>query len=439
MIGRLEGDALRYEAVTSCLVPLGELHGCHVVTVEGINFPRQLSPVQEAIDLEGGSQCGFCTPGIVVSMTWFLLSEKPKRDQEGVKEALSGHLCRCTGYASLKRAGDRLLAQLQPNGAWASLEHAKDRVAALVELGILPAYFAQMSQRLRALDMLPARQPSQEADRNVDFVIAGGTDIYVQKGEALPQSRVSILKHYPQMIGVHEEEARLRVGALTSFEDFADHPSVQALIPQIKAYMFLIASLQLRHRATLGGNIINASPIGDMTCLLLAMDSTLVLQEGEERREIPMRDFFLGYKILARRPKEILAEILIPRHQPETHVRFEKISKRQCLDIASVNSAMKLRKSPQGVIEEIHLSVGGVAPIPLYLRKTQTFLLGKTPTIEILREAQAILQEEIAPISDVRGSAEYKRLLASHLLAAHLLEIYPEAIHEDALFLAKSA
>ncbi len=414
LVGELDGERVDYQPVTSCLMPLGELQGKHLVTVEGLNLPEALTPVQRAIVDEGATQCGFCTPGIVVSMTGLLMRAGAPLDRDAFKYALSGHLCRCTGYRSLKAAGDRVAREVgEATG-----------VRALVAAGTLPEWFLDAPARLAELQA-PPEAPAEGPP--AELLIAGGTDLYVQRGEDLPDARVGVLNLFPEMRGVARRNGHLRVGALTTFEEFAAHPEVRERLPEIGDYMYLIASWQIRNRATLGGNVINASPIGDMTVLLLALGSELVLADGDQRRTVPMTSFYKGYKVLDKRPGEILTEILIPELERGTRVGWEKVSKRKCLDIASVNSAIRIR-TEGGAIADCRLAVGGVAPIPLELEATAEGLRGRRVSRQTVEAALAAAQGEISPISDVRGSADYKRLLTRQLLIAHFTKLFPEQL-----------
>ena len=421
LIGHLEGGRVRYEPVTSCLVPLGEMHGKHVVTIEGLNFPKRLSLVQEAMVYRGGTQCGYCTPGFIVSMTWFLMAEDDEPTLDGFKRSISGNLCRCTGYNSINRAGEDIVRAMRDDGPYGSVWEADDRIAALVGEQLLPAYFAEMPDRLAALT-----QPAPNG-ADADFFVAGGTDLYVQRGEEIPHARISILNHHPQMRGIREEDGNLHLGALTTFTEFAEDPLVRALIPRMDDFVWLIASLHIRNRATLGGNIVNASPIGDMTALLLALGSTLVLEKDGARREVALKDFFLGYKTLDKQPGELVTEIVFPNGDPQTHVNFEKVSKRKALDIATVCSGARLEVK-DGKIVSAYISMGGVAPIPLLLRRTAGFLAGRTIAPETVYAALTVAQSEVSPISDVRGSADYKRLLVNQLIIAHFKELFGDEV-----------
>ena len=434
MIGELRDGAIRYEPTTSCLVPLGEMHGRHVVTVEGLNLDDGLNPIQKAMCERGGSQCGFCTPGFVVSMCWYLMySDDEAPTVEGFQRAFSGNLCRCTGYTSIDRASEDLVEAFGPGGEYEELWNAENRPAALADEGFLPDYFSEIADKLP--DIAPLDEERHDYADIAEYFVAGGTDLYVQEGEDIPRTNVKILNRHPEMRGIErdDEQGVFRIGALTSFEDFGQHPEIQNIMPRMDHYLYLIASLQLRVRATLAGNIINASPIGDMTNLLLALDTTLVFHNGERRREVEMKNFFEGYKTYDKEPDEIMIELLVPIPHDDARLHFEKVSKREALDIATCNSGAKLRIDDDGVIQTASLTVGGVAAVPLWLEETGQFLEGRKLNTETVRQGLRVAHTEMSPISDVRGSADYKRLLANQLLSAHFTEMYPERVTFDGL------
>ena len=453
LVGELQGDPgsgrLQYRPMTSCLMPCAELAGKHLVTIEGLSRPSEsadplatLTPVQRAIVEHGATQCGFCTPGIVVSLTAMVLETGRPPGPDAVERALSGHLCRCTGYRSLRASG-AAIGEATPNvGSSATDDEAW---GALVEAGFLPHWWLDSVQRLREMAAEHHRSgaevageiPSAETSatdvsitEDLPTVIAGGTDLYVQRGEDLPRVAVDVLDRHPEMRGIRVQGGCLHLGALTTFEELAEHPKVRPWIPRIEEHMHLVASWQVRTRATLGGNLMNASPIGDMTILCLALDAEVVLCRGEACRRQPLRTFYRGYKDLDRAPGELLTEIVLPNLDPETRVHFEKVSKRTCLDIATVNSASCLRLE-DGLIADAGLAVGGVAPVPLRLEETAAEVRGKPLDRATVDWACAVAQEEISPISDVRGSAQYKRLLVRQQLIAHFTTLYPEILPVD--------
>jgi xanthine dehydrogenase small subunit len=403
LVGELAGSEVRYKSITSCMMPVGGLHGKHLVTIEGLSGD-ELSSVQQAIVDEGGTQCGFCTPGIVVSLTGALIGRDEPMDLEATKEALGGHLCRCTGYRSLKAAWSH---PLQPD---------------------LPAYFEGIPAQLSRLEAAPASN-----GRDEDIVaLAGGTDLYVQTGDHIPTRPVAVLNLDHTLKGIERTPSQLEVGALTTFEEFSRDPDVRTEIPDIAAYMRLIASLQIRNRATLGGNVVNASPIGDITILLLAIGCDLEFTSVLGVRTVAMDDFFLGYKQLDMQAGEILRRIRL-RLTNGAKLNWEKVSKRKFLDIASVNSAIRITDE-DGVITEARIAVGGVAPIPLLLKETNAALLGQRINPDTVLAAVESAQHEISPISDIRGSAGYKRLLTRQLIIAHFAKLYPSLASVRAVY-----
>ncbi|MDJ0688583.1 MAG: FAD binding domain-containing protein [Xenococcaceae cyanobacterium MO_188.B32] len=424
LLGELQGEKLVYKTFLSCLLPLGELSGKHLVTIEGLNR-EQLSPIQQALVDYGATQCGFCTPGIVMSLTGYLLASEKDIDRAEVKTALNNNLCRCTGYGAIKRAGSKLVQSLG-NGEVHNLETWIDR-------GIVPEYFRYIPDRLQ---QLPQSILESENDKvSPKFVIAGGTDLYVQQGDILAESTVRLLNRSPQMKGISTDGDRLHIGALTTFAEFANHSAMIELIPYIQTYIQRIASHTIRQRATVGGNIITASPIGDISVMLLALNADLVLQAGDDIRNVPLREFFQGYKKTAKKSGEILTEIIIAIPPSATKFNSEKVSKRQYLDCAAVNSALSVAapsanaiRCEGDTIREISISMGGVAPIPLFLKQTSNYLIGKRVNQEAIAGALPLLQGEISPIADIHGSASYKRLLARQLLIAHFTKLFPEFI-----------
>ena len=413
LLGELQGDRLIYKSVLSCLLAFGELSGKHLVTIEGLN-QKQLSPIQQALVDYGATQCGFCTPGIVMSLTGYLLAP----EEVGIKTALQNNLCRCTGYGAIKRASLALVQSLEQSQV--------QSIETLIAQGILPEYFQDIPHRLKQLTQ--SLSESENGTVSPEFIIAGGTDLYVQKGDTLAESTVRLLNQSSQIKGIEIEGDSIHIGALTTFAELANHPTIIKLIPHIQEYIQRIASSSIRHRATVGGNIITASPIGDVTVLLLALNADLILQEGDNVRQIPLREFFQGYKNIDKTPKEILTEIVISLPPSNTKFNWEKVSKRQYLDCAAVNSACAISCEADTIVA-ISISMGGVAPIPLFLKQTSNYFIGKQITPETIDGAFPILQAEISPISDIHGSANYKRLLARQLLIAHFSKLFPEFIN----------
>ena len=406
LLGKPAGGSIRYRVVTSCLLPVGALHGRHVVTVEGLNR-RVLGPIQGAFADQGASQCGFCTPGFVVSFTSYLL-EATQWDEDEAIEAIAGNICRCTGYASIRRALATVLEQLRSN-----VDPSEDRIQALVREGMLPEYF------LGVLDLVAGFETAEPTSSPgvSQLVVAGGTDLYVQRPDELPEADVWVLPIETDRPLWRDDDFIYLAGTATA-EDMKRSELLDAAVGGIEPAMRLMGSLPIRQRATIAGNIVNASPIGDMTIVLLALDAEIGLVTGDTRRSLPLREFFLGYKELDLQPQELVEWVRFHKPGDGSLFNFEKVSKRTHLDIASVNTAVAL-KVREGLIQSACLSAGGVAAIPTQLPCTAEYLTGRSPNAATALGAAEMARSEVTPISDVRGSADYKRLLLGQLVLAH--------------------
>jgi len=439
LLGELQSGkaGVFYTAVNSCLLPLGDVEGKHLVSIEGLNPAGKpddavddlpLNPIQKQMVEQGAIQCGFCTPGFVVALTGYLLSHRRWTYDQAV-DALAGNICRCTGYASIKRAVGELLEHLGRRLAERQIRSDSDYLKTLVVEGIVPEYFLEVPSRLSKLrserEVAAASGPST--------FVAGGTDLFVQKAdELLEEDNLSFASGHDELKRIRIEKQRIVLGAGLCMDELGDLPILKEQLPYFEQALRLIASAPIRRRATLGGNIANASPIGDFTVILLALGAVLELREhgnGKAAREVRLEDFYKGYKDLDKKKGEIIDSIVLPLGA-QGIFNFEKVSRRKHLDIASVNSAAWIRSSGE-VIEQVRLSAGGVAPIPLFLARASTFLEGRRISEENLDGMLQIAQEEISPISDVRGSAEYKRLLLRQLLLAHFLKAFSNILDPE--------
>ncbi|CAN5638549.1 xanthine dehydrogenase small subunit [soil metagenome] len=408
LVGELNEDSVKYRSMTSCLMPIANAHCKHIVTVEGINKPNnELTEVQQAIVDAGGTQCGFCTVGFVMSLTGFCIDETEKSGEMAIS-SIDGNICRCTGYKSIERAAELVSSQLSV------VSSQNNSLEIAVEKGIVPEYFSGIKNRLAELSQKNPKSKIQ----NPKFVVGGGTDLYVQRHDEMVYAPAENLFDNSDLRGIEENGEFIEIGASATVTDLLVSPVMQSIFPNPYKHLKLVSSTPIRNMATLAGNFVNASPIGDMTVWFLALDATIVFNN---EREIHLSELYLGYKTLAKTDDEFIKTIRF--RKKVQHFNFEKVSKRTCLDISSVNSAISL-KTENNKILEVHAAAGGVAPIPLYLKKTSAFLRGKEISDSTILQANEILQTEISPISDVRGSAEYKRLLLRQLFTAHFVELF---------------
>lgn len=409
LVGSFENERLVYRSMTSCLMPLGNAHGKHIVSVEGINL-QKLSPVQQAMVDTNGTQCGFCTTGFVISLTGFVLNEEAKQYDEAIA-AIDGNICRCTGYKSIERAAAILSEKMEKKPQANSIEW-------LVKNGFIPGYFTEIRGRLKQLRETISAFAAKENLSEPGVMIGGGTDLVVQRALAVKRSSVQHLFDAGHLNDIRVENNRCHIGGAVTVTAFAESELIKRFFPGLKKYIKLISSTPIRNMATMAGNLVNASPIGDMSIFFLALDSDIVLNKNGNTRAIKLKEFYKGYKQIDKTADEIIEKIVFTAPQ-NNHFNFEKVCKRTHLDIASVNTACQLQVNKEGIAEDVHLSAGGVAPFPKYLSATADFIKGKKISAPVLKDAIKVMNTEIAPISDARGTAEYKRLLLRQLFLAH--------------------
>ena len=410
LVGELAEDAVKYRSMTSCLMPLANAREKHIVTVEGINkSDGELTPVQQAMVDESGTQCGFCTVGFVMSLTGFCIDETPKSGEMAIS-SIDGNICRCTGYKSIERACEKVVSRRWSADSEGNLETA-------IKQGIIPEYFSSIRERLVQLRNSNDRLPTTD---HRPLFLGGGTDLYVQRHDEMVYTPAENLFDNSDLRRIEEKGDFIELGASVTVTDLLVSPVMQNIFPNLYKHLKLVSSTPIRNMATIAGNFVNASPIGVMTAWFLALNVSIVFNS---ERELPLKDFYLSYKILAKTENEFIKMIRFRRPTGEFYFNFEKVSKRTFLDIASVNTAISLKMENDKIIEG-HVSAGGVAPIPLYLKRTSEFLREKEISETVILQAIDILQTEISPISDVRGSAEYKRLLLRQLFKEHFIELF---------------
>jgi xanthine dehydrogenase small subunit len=421
LIGELTGDNLSYQSINSCLSPIGDAAAKHVVTIEGLNNSNNLSVVQNSFVEEGASQCGFCTPGFIVSLTGYFLANQ-KFDIDDAVNSMDGNICRCTGHASIIRAGKKSAELIS-----SKISNHLDHISALVHTGLIPSYLKEIPSSLKEL-----KQAQIEDAEKVkpSYFISGGTDLFVQKWEDILRKDVKLLSSDGISSNIKEENGKCFIGATATVSDFIDSKLISKLFPSIGEQLKLFGSLPIRNRATIGGNIVNAPPTADMTSILPALDPTLHLIKNDQGREIKLKDFYKGYKELELEEGELISEVSFNLPADNSHLNFEKVSQRTYLDIASTNSSIYIEVN-NTTINKCNISAGGVAPIPLLLRRTSEFLAGKEINYSNISEATAIALTEIQPITDARGSAEYKSLLLRQLIFTHFIKLFSQSISKE--------
>jgi len=409
----------RYEPVNSCLVLVAALAGEELWTVEGLAREGALHPVQESMVATGGSQCGYCTPGFVVSL--FAEYYRPGRDAGASEggwdpESIGGNLCRCTGYRPIRDVGRALGAPAMDDPFVARLEGAPPELVSTLHES--DGRRLHRPSGLAELFSILKREPGAR-------LVAGGTDVVVEvnQRDARFDALVS-LEAIAELRGVRWEDDALVIGAAEPLSHLEDH--LAGRLPMLEQLLPLFSSRLVRNRATLGGNIVNASPIGDGPPALLALDAELSLASADGERTVPLEGFFTGYRQTALRPGEILESVRVPR--PFARIqRFYKVSKRELDDISTVAAAFALDLDRDGMVTKARLAYGGVAATPVRAHDAERVLEGAIWSVETVGRARTALEGAFSPISDHRGSAEYRQAMVLSLLDKLWAETAPSA------------
>jgi xanthine dehydrogenase small subunit len=376
-----------YELHNSCLTTLAMVQGCHVVTAEGL-VGESLGPVQTALLDDGGVQCGYCTPGVVVALTWAMLSgTDPQR-------AVAGNLCRCTGYGGIRRACDRLPRRIP--------------LETLLPQPVLAVAVA-----------LPALEP-QSLDAGRGWVAGATDEIPEHRHVIAAHRRPTLLARVPQLRRIEDYGGGIELGSAVTIAEVQRSELICSRWPRLADHLELFGSPAVRAAGTVGGNLVHASPTADLAPPLLAMAARVVIVGVDGQREIALEHFFRDYHHVALRRGEMVLAVRIPDPVPGARLHLEKVAKRRLDDIATVSLAVVLQGSDP--VAEIRIAAGGVAAFPLLLPATADTLRGRRIDVAAIREAMAVLAEEISPIDDVRGSKIYKRTLLGHLLVAALTD-----------------
>ena len=420
LVGDSVDGKMVYHSMTSCLLPLGNVHHKHVVTIEGTNLEK-LNLIQQSMSDEGATQCGFCTPGFVVSLSGFCLQNNTHSYNEAIA-SIDGNICRCTGYKSIERAASSIASFMQTK------PKDKDIIDFVTENGILPNYFKTIKNRLLHLKN---KSNGVLQDKEGRF-LGGGTDLYVQQPERMTNAEIKFLYDASALKGIIKQNNKCIIGGATTVTEILEAEIFTHHFPTISKFLKLISSTPIRNMATIAGNFVNASPIGDFTIFFLALNAHIKLGDGRHSRIIPLQQFYKGYKDLDKSPEEMIESIEFDLPGKNNFFNFEKVSKRTNLDIASVNTAIYLKIENEKIVSAF-LSAGGVGPVPMLLKNSSAFLLNKEISNSLIDDLIEIMQEEIAPISDARGTKEYKILLLGQLVKAHFITLFPTLRLEDSM------
>ncbi|MCB9596549.1 MAG: xanthine dehydrogenase small subunit [Sandaracinaceae bacterium] len=403
LVRRGSDGGARYVPVNSCLFLLASAAGQEILTVEGV-AAGALHPVQRAMVELGGSQCGYCTPGFVMSL--FAEYYRPGRAEEGFDlESIAGNLCRCTGYRPIREAG-RGLPMIADGDAHADRLSRPAPASEPVDYALgARRYFRPTS--LAEATALYAAHPDAK-------VVCGGTDLVVEMNQRLRRFETILsLEAVEELSGFDDGDDALVIGAAVPLSEIEarigdDPPILAALFP-------LFSSRLIRNRATLGGNLATASPIGDSPPALLALGAEVVVAGPSGERTIPIAELFTGYRQTALAPGELIARVRIPKPYPSIG-RFYKVSKRVHDDISTVAAGFALDLDASGTVRGARLAYGGVAATPVRATAAEQALVGKPFSREAIEDAKAKAATAFTPMTDQRGSAAYRAAMVTSLL-----------------------
>jgi xanthine dehydrogenase small subunit len=414
IVSELDGGQVRRRAVNACIAFLPMLDGRALATVESLGGRH---PVQAAMVEHHGSQCGFCTPGIVMSLAAFHAAGGG--DREAAKDALAGNLCRCTGYGPILAAAETAQATsavLDPPGLTDALQaiRREDTLALAYDdpvSGTTRRYFAPHT--LEALAALALEHPDAT-------LLAGATDVGLWVTKQHRKLAVVIsLSEVEELNRIEETPQGLRIGAGVRYADAL--PALSALYPGMGEMLRRLGSTQVRNSGTVGGNIANGSPIGDTPPALIAAGATLVLRRGAETRTLPLEDYFLDYGKQDRRPGEFVEAVIAPRLAPGRVFKLYKLSKRHDQDITAVLAAVSLAVEG-GRVTDARIAFGGMAGTPRRAPACEAALVGKPWSWATVEAAAAALEADFTPLSDMRASAGYRMAAARNLIRKVMAE-----------------
>lgn len=411
MVGAGVDGQPQYQAVNSCLLPVGSLGDRHIYTIEGIANGK-LHPVQQAMVDLGGSQCGYCTPGFIMSLFAGYYSNRVADDI-----TVEGNLCRCTGYLPIRRAAQRVATEA----------HGKDTFSQILDQASIQlsgtAYNGQDQQFYRPTqlaDVLTLLQTHPDAT-----LVAGSTDLGLEMSWYRQQYPVMIaLEAVEELHQLRQTDDAVTIGAAVPLSHIEER--LRGVFPSLDEMLYWFAARQVRNRATLGGNLGTASPIGDLPPVLLALDATMQVASAAGQREIAIADFFKGYRVTDLRTDEVIVAITIPKTMPLGSVRrlsqSYKVGKRGTDDISIVAASFRVDLDAQDQVVSARLAYGGVAATPIRAIAVEDWLVSQPWTVATVLTAKEQLRLAFTPMSDLRGSADYRNRLVANLFEKFFVE-----------------
>ena len=394
-----------FRAVNSCLVLLPTLHGKRAYTVEGLARDGEPHRVQRALTEALGSQCGYCTPGFVMSMFEACYREDLDAAWK-LDDQLCGNLCRCTGYRPIRDALAEV-AGARPDDAFRQILDASEVVPQAIDYQVGEQRFVRPGSFDGLFDVLEAH-----ADHRF---VSGGTDLGLDVTKKRTRFPCLVSPDaIPGMRTIERVDGGWSIGAAVRLSDL--EAVIEEGLPPLARMLRFFGSRQIKNRATLGGNICNASPIGDTPPVLLALGATVIARSREGSRSIPIDDFFVGYRQTALLPGEVVARIEVPEIPGDARAGAYKVSRRRELDISAVAAGLLVRLDAEGVVTEARFGYGGMAATPARAAGAEAAVIGQPWEEATVRAAMDALAEDFTPLDDHRGSAWYRATVARNLL-----------------------
>ncbi len=413
LIGRETNKRLKYKAVNSCIQYLFQIDGCHLLTIEGFQQEQNLHSLQTSFVENNGSQCGYCTPGIINTLVAGL-AEEDTPDRQQIKGLLTGNLCRCTGYdaviESAVQTGNE--TKITPDKLYDEKLIVKEINRCEKDVHI---QFQTDSGGLKTLLIPQNLKQALELHKKHPgaMIISGGTDLGVLLNHKKIEPTIVInISGLPELTSLRQEGEKLFVGAGVTWDLL--EKEIKEKIPEFSEMLEFFASPQIKNTGTIGGNIINASPVGDSIPFLYVLDAELELQNTEGSRWVKINQFYLGYKKLDLKKDELLVNIRFGLPQKDEYLRLYKVSRRKHMDISTFSAAFYLKYTEDEVVQS-RIALGGVGPVVIRAEKAEGYLQNQPFEFGNLQEAGRIARDNIQPLSDVRGSEHYRRQLTENI------------------------
>lgn len=417
-----DSKALDYKSINACISFVGSLHGKQLITVEHLKQGAKLHHVQQSMVDNHGSQCGFCTPGFVMS-SFALHKQNSKPNRAQVLEALAGNLCRCTGYRSII---DAAIASSEHTEADSFAEHYQQTVQQLNEFKTLPSAMLSNARHQYFAPKTVVELADKLLQNPDATLVAGATDLALTVTQNLATIEDLVyLGDVAELKTISDNAEEFIIGSAVPYSDFT--PMLHQEYHDLGEMIERIGSRQIRNNGTLGGNIGNASPIGDMPPALIALGAEITLQRGDQERKIALEDFFVDYKKTVLASSEFIKNVYIPKSSANKVLKVYKISKRIDDDISAVLAAFNIELK-DNIITSVRIAFGGMAGIPMRANQCEAALLNKTFDGESVTAAQAALALDFTPMSDVRASDKYRMKVAQNLIQKCYLELQSKQI-----------